>query len=367
MKTTTLNIITLNTNELTNALSIATSYMSKDGDFLGKITISGESGFVNVKATNNVETVHLKNISFTCSDITKDDFTPFSVDGKKMFTVLKSSKADDVSIELHESHINIKSGRSKVKIETLAEVQLISDNIYAKKLEIGSDLLVNFDKILHAIDVNNPKYELNGALLQISDGVVNLVSTDTKRLAVVTASSSIEDLEMIIPRSGIQSIIKLFDKEGVTALYDDSNIAIHTDYLSYSTKLINGKFPDFKRIIPTEINQQIIIGSEKLAGLVKEASIFDDSIVIRISGGGIMLSDYEGTTTVKDDILSDATVAFGISAKIVLDFLASSNDEEITIGFNSSNVPVVLQANAKHKEICMPIVLPDEILEDVAA
>lgn len=356
--------ITINTKIINGAVAMATNYTQKDGAFAGKIVLSGTEGLLEIKATSAIETIHLKNIAFVSSDLTDDNFEAFSIDAKKLSTVLGSSKGDEVSIELNDGFVNIRSARSKVKIDTLAEVQDIPIPNAENILDIGNDILLGFNKILHSIDTNNLKYELNGAHLLVKDGTMNLVSTDTRRLSIVSANSSLKDMEIIIPKHGIVSIMKLFQGKDVTAQYDNVNFSIHTKYISYATKLINSKFPDWRRIVPTESKHLISIGRVKLLELAKEASIFEDSIIVSIADGVIKTSDYEGNTTVEDTVDYKEPIKFGISSKVLSDFLSSSEEEMVELKFNANNLPIMLVFNDTYKEVCMPIFLPEEMAQD---
>jgi len=112
------------------------------------------------------------------------------------------------------------------------------------------------------------------------------------------------------------------------------------------------------RIIPKIFTQQVTIPKFALETLVKEASIFNQEIVIDISNNKIKLTDFDGVTEIEDEFISNATMKFGVNAKLILNFLTSFNEENIQICFNQSNQPIMLVANQDYKEIIMPIVIP---------
>lgn len=362
MKATT---ITFNKNTLTNAVAKATNYVSKDNEYAGQLVLKANDGILEILATNYNETVHLKNISFVSSDLPTDSFDTFAIDGKKLLTVLKTSKADEVSIELHKNFVNIIGPRSRVKVETVAKVQDIPLLSYENTLELNETLLDGFNKVLHSVDVNNSKFELNGALLQVHESSMSLISTDTQRLSVVFTDTQAKDMEIIIPRHAIQSIMKLFQTDLISAEYGDSDLSIHTDNISYSTKLINGKFPDWRRIMPKDKLQTISIEKNMLTELVQEASIFEESLIVDIRAGEITICDSSNNTVVKDSIDSEATMRFGMNSKFILEFLNASHDDYIQLDFNGASMPVSLISNDNYRDICMPLFLDEE--EEVQA
>lgn len=351
--------ITINTTAITTAVATASTFTTKEGDFAGQIVIVGTEAKLQVKATNNYQTVVYKDIDFVSSDLTDTSFTAFSVNAKKLNTVLKATKNDEVSFILEEEQITVKSGRSKVKIQTTAVVQEISIMNQGEPLEISSHI-GNFQKVVHAIDSNNPKFELNGALMQINNNILSIVSTDTRRMSVVKTPLEAKDRDIIIPKESISTIINLFGGLNTHATLGETQLLIETGSISFQTHLTSGKFPEFNRVIPKEYISDITISSDALQAIVKEASILDEDIILKFTGEELIVSDLEKQVEVKETFTTDCSIRFGVKAKSMLDFLAAANEENITIRFNSSNLPFVLQANSNFIEVVMPITIPEE-------
>ena len=352
--------ITLNTTTVATAVATAQRFAAlRESDFAGKITIVGKDGKIEVKASNIEQSIILKEISFVSSDLTQDSFLPFSVDAKRLLTVLKAAKTDEVQIELHDELLVVKSGRSKVKVETLANTQEIEIVKSGKNFDIKNQLGA-MEQVLHAVDNNNQRYELNGVLLQSKGGIFNIVGTDTKRLAVVTTDTDSNDFEVVIPRKGIEAILKLFKGFDVMAEIDEQSLTIHTEALSYSVRLINGKYPEWQRIVPQTFTQTIVFPTEGLKTIVQEASIFEKEIVVEISNNKIRVTDFNNDTEVIDSYATDnINMRFGINSQSLIDFLDSCNEDKIQICFNEGNMPIMLVANPNYKEIVMPLIAPE--------
>lgn len=352
--------ITLSTAGLLNSVAVANTFMPKDGDFAGKIVLVGANGKLEVKAADMIQTVIFKDIDFVSSDLTDNNFSALSIDGKKFLTVLKAAKTDEVQIELQSGLIIVKSGRSKVKIETMVNTQIIDISTNGNSFDFSNQIGL-MELILHSIGNNEPKYELNGALLQVKDGIFNIVGTDTRRLASITTETSLSDTEVIVPKQGIQTIVKLFKGFDISAEIDNFTLSVHTDSVSYSTKLINGKFPEWRRIVPQSLIQTVTISRYGLETMIKEASIFDSSITIRLQNGVIKITDFGGNTEVEDTFSdANANIVFAIDSKYILDFLASNTEDNVQIGFNAANLPIMLIANHSFKEIVMPIAMQED-------
>jgi len=350
--------ITTNTNNLTSAVTVANSYVAKIGDYAGKIVIEGLKGKILVKVTDNAQTVILKDLQFVSDDLTLDGFTAFSIDAKKFLTVLKAAKTQEIILETKNDELIVKAGRSKVKVKIVHQVQEIVIPKSENYLDINEEFVSNLKKVFHSISNDNPKFELNGVLVQIKNNKLNLVATDTKKLSVITTNSNNNEIEILIPKEACKSIISLFGNSNVIAEYDDTYITVKTNTVVYSSRLINGKFPDWQRIVPKDYAQYFTIARKKLLELVKEASIFEKNISINISNGKIILKDNDDNTEVIEVCNDDSVnINFNIDANIVIDFLTSFDLENVKICFNEANLPIILEADESYKEICMPIIV----------
>jgi DNA polymerase-3 subunit beta len=358
--------LTINTTEILSPVAYATRFMSKDGNFAGLLKISSKRGSMCIEATNLIETIAFKEISYVnvSDNLTQSEFPTFSIDGKKLLTVLKAAKSETISLELLPEMVIIKSGRSKIKISKTAETQEI-EIIKSGDTFDFTKILSQIEKVLHSVDSNNPRAELNGVHLYLQKGVLDIVSSDTRRLALVSTevvSKSLKNLETILPKNGAKTIIELFDGFRTSVNIDENTLSVHTPHVSYSTKLINGKFPEYQRILPKVIDQRVLISSHGFNSLVKEASLFNDEIIISIKNGSISVSSLDGEVEVIDELANteNTDILFSINAKYILDFISSlsKDEDEVEIGFNKTNLPIVLAVGSQ-REILMPIVMQE--------
>ena len=350
--------ITINTKLLLNAVAVANNYTSKDDEYAGAITLTGDNNSLEVKAADGLQAIVFKNISFTSSDLADPSFETIALNGKKLATVLKAVKDNDVVIELQKESIMIKSNRSRVKIETHAKIQKIGvEKNYGKPLEIAA-CIQRMDSLLHAIDQNNPKYELNGLLIQAKDGQVDMVSTDTRRLAIISNSTQMDDTQIILPKQAVATMSKLFSEDEVIAEADDVLFSIHSESISYSTKLINGSYPDSNRIVPKSFSQTVILKADDLAEAIAEASMFENDIFIAIKNQILTISDFKQDTKVmlpKDESINiDTELYFAVNARYILDFIKAADTETLELCFNVHNFPFALKTKGL-QEIVMPI------------
>lgn len=314
---------------------------------------------LNIKSTDHEISLE---ISLNSIDIKENGRA--TANGKKLLDIVRILKDGNVTLTSKQNNLHIEQASSKFKLPTFDsnEFPNLPSTENKSKISIDSaDLISSLKKITPAADSNNPKFELNGAFLDISDTHINFVSTDTRRLALVTIEKKSENqLSIILPKKAIVEIQKLFF-ENVEIYYDNTFLIIKSDQYTFSTKLINGKFPDYTRIIPKEIAKSLILPKSMIIDAIKQISTISNDIKITFSENSILfesLTDDNIEAKTEVDFNSGFTENFSIAinSRYILDFLGQINSTDFTIGFNEPNLPFILSDN-NFKTIVMPIVI----------
>ena len=286
-----------------------------------------------------------------------------TVNGSNLLGIIKRLKNEDIIIEYSNNNLNIKQNKSTFKLPTYDanEFPSLNKSENLKDLSISTINFINsIRKITPAIDNNNPKFELNGALLDIKSQKINFVSTDTRRLAVSYLQNITNDeVQFIIPKKAIIEIQKLFLDDAKIS-YDDTNLVISNENTKFFTKLINGKFPDYERIIPNTLKYNFPLPKNILVESIKLVTSLFSNIKITFNSTSIIFEsldeDSEAKTQIDIDLNIEKEFYLAVNAKYLLDFLSMSHNEKIKIGFNESNLPFYLEDD-KFFTIVMPIVL----------
>ncbi|PHR73458.1 MAG: DNA polymerase III subunit beta [Arcobacter sp.] len=312
-----------------------------------------------IKATDYE--VGLTSLVTDIRDITDGKAT---VNGNNLLGIIKRLKDEDIILDTDSNNnLIIKQNKSTFKLPMYDANEYpsfpTSDNL--KKLDISTINLINsIKKITPAIDNNNPKFELNGSLIDIKNSIINFVATDTRRLAISHLQNiSNDETQIIIPKKAIIEIQKLFLDEA-SILYDDTNIIISNERITFFSKLINGKFPDYERIIPKNLKHTLSIPKAMLVDSIKLVTSLFSNIKITFTPNSILFEsldeDSEAKTQVDINLNIEDEFYLAVNAKYLLDFLSMSNNENIKVGFNESNLPFYLE-DEKFYTIVMPIVL----------
>ncbi len=287
-----------------------------------------------------------------------------TTNGKKFLDIVKILKNDDVLLETINDYLYIKQNNSKFKLPMFNPNEFPEfPNIENKpKFNINSIQFVrNIKKIVNVIDTNNPKYELNGALIDIKDSFINLVATDTRRLAIVKIDNkSEENFSLIIPKKAIGEIQKLFFDD-IEIFYDETTLIAKSENFQFFTKLINGKFPDYERIIPKEKRIRILLNREKMVESIKQILIISEEIKITFKPDMILFEslnddNIEAKTEIEFNTGLDQEIILPVNSRYMLDFLSNIEDSNFVLGYNDEGLPFSLESE-NFTTIVMPIMI----------
>ena len=287
----------------------------------------------------------------------------FTAHGKKLLDIIRILKDDEITLELLDTTLIIKQKNSKFKLPTFDPNSYPSFPTIEDKPQISLDslsLIQNLKKISPAIDTNNPKFELNGALINIKSDATDLVGTDTRRLAIATIpGNNSEELSLIVPKKAILEIQKLFlDK--IDIFYDETNLIISNENYYFYTRLINGKFPDYQRIIPSTTKHQINLPKKEMIDAIKMITTISQEIKMTLLSDTIIFNslsadNVEAKTEIELNTGLSDKFELSFNSKYILDFISQTNKNEFTIEFNEPSLPFIVKDD-NFITIIMPIV-----------
>ena len=287
----------------------------------------------------------------------------FTAHGKKLLDIIRILKEDEITLEMLDNTLIIKQKNSKFKLPTFDPSSYPSFPSIEDKPQISLDslnLIQNLKKISPAIDTNNPKFELNGALINIKNNGTDLVGTDTRRLAIATIPGNNEEqLSLIVPKKAILEIQKLFlDK--IDIYYDQTNLIISNENYYFFTRLINGKFPDYQRIIPSSTKHQINLPKKEMIDAIKMITTISQEIKMTLLSDTIIFNslsadNVEAKTEIEINTGLNDKFELSFNSKYILDFISQTIKNEFTMEFNEPSLPFIVKDD-NFITIIMPIV-----------
>ena len=260
-----------------------------------------------------------------------DDFR-VTIPGRKLLDICRSLPDDSmINLNFKQDIVVIKSGKSRFTLRTLSadEYPLFDELNYVDNLQLNSDLLVKaFSKTIFCMAQQDVRYYLNGLMMDVENGELQTVASDGHRLALSSntmdgSTGSIS--QVIIPRKAAQELLRLVEKfkGAVDVKVAKNNINFSFDDVQLNAKLIDGKFPDFKNVVPDESEHSFIVDKQLFKSALSRVSILSNE---KYKGIRLDLSDRLMTINANNPEQDEA------EEEVVVDYEGDS----MSMGFNSS-------------------------------
>ena len=218
-------------------------------------------------------------------EVKLEESTRITLPARKLLDICRSLPDDsELEFNIKDEKAYIKSGKSKFTLATLPahEYPVIDINEETIDFNLSHGKLMGLlENTQFAMAQQDVRYYLNGLMLEISSGNLKAVATDGHRLAfdeTDVETSSNEDRQIIIPRKGVTELIRLLQSSQNEAniRVSKNHIQVTSGKLSFTSKLIDGKFPDYQRVIP-ELSETIIVADrEELKNSLARVSILSN-------------------------------------------------------------------------------------------
>jgi len=335
--------------------------------FLEKKDASQITSHIYFEAQNDICTIKATDgeigLVIQSKNIIIEEDGNFTANGKKFLDVIRILKDEEIILEKIENNLNIKQNKSKFKLPTFNPSTYPSFPLIENKPQITIDsinLIKGFKKISSSIDNNNPKFELNGALLDIKKNETKLVGTDTRRLAVaILNNQNDQEFSLIIPKKAILEIQKLFiDK--INIYYDDTNLIIRNQNYYFFTRLINGNYPDYQRIIPSENKIAIKLPKKEMIDSIKMITTISPEIKMTFLEESILFNsltadNIEAKTELIINKQINESFELNVNSRYFLDFISQVEENEFELLLNEPTLPFILK-DKNFITVIMPII-----------
>ncbi len=297
-----------------------------------------------------------------------------TVGARKLIDILRTMPADQtVSLESAQSKLILKGGKSKFTLQTLPaeDFPLVQEapsfgpefSVPQKTLK---DLLA---QVSFAMAVHDIRYYLNGILFVAEGKTLSLVATDGHRLAFASATldTEVPRQEVILPRKTVLELQRLLsDKEGALQLQFASNQAKFAfENMEFVTKLVEGKFPDYNRVIPRNHQNHVTLGRAPLLASLQRTAILTSEkfkgVRLNIEPGTLRVAsnnaEQEEAVDELDVDYAGDSIEIGFNVTYLIDALANMEQEMVRIELADSNSSALLTIpdNASFKYVVMPM------------
>ncbi len=202
---------------------------------------------------------------------------------------------------------------------------------------------------------------MNGALIDIRRSNTYLVGTDTRRLSIYKVKGGADEkISLIVPRKSTMEILKLFKDETFDTLCDETDIILKREGILLFSRLINGDYPDYNRVIPKEFKFSLEIPKKEFMEGLKMVGSISQEVKIEMNRGIIKFqslnpSNMEAKSEIPLDIDID-NFQIAVNSKYILDFLSQIESDRFEIKLNDEIKPFVLKVK-QFLTVIMPIIV----------
>ncbi len=324
-------------------------------------------------------------LQFTTSDLEIQIRTTAELDGdtgnftttvgaRKLIDILRTMPADQtVSLESSQSKLILKGGKSKFTLQTLPaeDFPLVQEAAnFGPKFSVPQKTLKDLlGQVSFSMAVHDIRYYLNGILFVAEGKQLSLVATDGHRLAFASATLDVEvpKQEVILPRKTVLEMQRLLsDAEGAIEMQFASNQAKFSfGGMEFVTKLVEGKFPDYNRVIPKNHKNAIVLGRQPLlASLQRTAILTSDKfkgVRLNIDPGTLRVAsnnaEQEEAVDELDIDYSGDSIEIGFNVTYLIDVLTNMEQDMVKVELSDSNSSalVTIPENQSFKYVVMPM------------
>src|SRR6187549_2292986 len=297
-----------------------------------------------------------------------------TVGARKLIDILRTMPSDQtVSIESSQNKLVMKGGKSRFTLQTLPaeDFPLVQEAasfgpVFSVPQKVLKDLL---NQVSFAMAVHDIRYYLNGILFVAEGKQLSLVATDGHRLAFASAMLDVEvpRQEVILPRKTVLEMQRLLsDAEGRIEMRFAANQAKFSfSGMEFVTKLVEGKFPDYNRVIPKNHKNTVTLGRAPLLASLQRAAILTSEkfkgVRVNLEPGTLRIASSsaeqeEAMEELEIDYGGD-TIEIGFNVTYLIDALMNMGQEMVTVELQDTNSSalVTVPDQAGFKYVVMPM------------
>jgi DNA polymerase-3 subunit beta len=297
-----------------------------------------------------------------------------TIPARKLFEIIRAlPDGSRITVSQTGDKITVQAGRSRFTLATLPSNDFPSvDEVEAtERVAIGEATLKELiERTAFAMAQQDVRYYLNGLLFDLRGDALRTVATDGHRLALCEtdlAKPSGSKRQIIVPRKGVTELQRLLesgDRE-IELEVGRSHVRVKRDDVTFTSKLIDGRFPDYEAVIPIGADREVKVDREALRASLQRAAILSNEkyrgIRVEVSPGNLKISAHNPEQEeAQEEIEADTTVsdlAIGFNVNYLLDALSALRDEEVIIQLRDSNSSALVRESSseKSRHVVMPL------------
>ena len=361
--------IKLNRDELLRPLAIVSGVVERRQTLpiLAFVLIRQEAGQITITGTD-LEIEVVANVEGSA-----DQAGAVTVPARKLLDICRAlPDGTEVHLEQQGERVRVRGGKSRFSLVSLPSNDFPALEIQEPQFRLQmeqADLLRLLQQTQFCMAQQDIRYYLNGLLLELNGTQLRAVATDGHRMAVsnCTVSSSHKEIhQIIVPRKAVHEISRLLSNEDTVDLqFHTNHLRLELTGVRFSTKLIDGRFPDYTKVIPANQSKNIRLPRDSFKEALSRVAILSNEkyrgVRFALTDSLLTISAHnpEQEEAIEEVAVkySDEPVEIGFNVSYIADATAAVEGEEITLGLSdaSSSCTITAPDNTAQQYVVMPM------------
>ncbi|HEY1771922.1 MAG TPA: DNA polymerase III subunit beta [Gammaproteobacteria bacterium] len=332
---------------------------------------------------NVLLTVADKTLSVTATDLEVELVAQADVDVKekgevtvparKLLDICRSlPEGAKLSVSLERDRVTVKSGRSRFLLATLpaAEFPAVEDIKSQRSADLVQKKLRELiERTQFSMAQQDVRYYLNGLLFELSPKRIRAVATDGHRLAMCDLEADATDLpaqQVIVPRKGVLELQRLLSDgdEPAKVSFGANHVRVELPGLRFTSKLIDGRFPDYERVVPKAGDKDILADRQVLRDALGRTAILSNEkyrgVRLQLAPNRLKVMAHNPEQEEAEDEVEvkyqGAELEIGFNVSYLMDALSALHGEQVRITLTDSNSSCLIRQ--PDNDICRYVVMP---------
>jgi DNA polymerase III subunit beta len=296
-----------------------------------------------------------------------------TIPARKLFEIVRAlPDGSKVTVSQSGDKVTVSAGRSRFTLASLPanDFPALDEVDATERVRVGEASLKELiERTAFAMAQQDVRYYLNGLLFDLRDKALRCVATDGHRLALCEAV--LEDTvqtkrQIIVPRKGVLELQRLLEggDRQLELEMGRSHIRVKRDDVTFTSKLIDGRFPDYEAVIPIGADREVKVDREAFRASLQRAAILSNEkyrgVRIEVSPGQLKINAHnpeqeEAQEEIEADTKVDSLV-IGFNVNYLLDALSALRDEHVVVQLRDSNSSALVREASSEK--CRHVVMP---------
>jgi DNA polymerase-3 subunit beta len=297
-----------------------------------------------------------------------------TVPARKLMDICKSLPSDVlIDIRLDEQKLLIKAGRSRFSLSTLPanDFPSVDEGPGSMGFTLPQGQVRRLiERTSFAMAQQDVRYYLNGMLLEVSSNQLRAVATDGHRLAMCSMAAVIEQQEkhqVIVPRKGILELARLLTEQDgeVSIVLGQHHVRATTSEFTFTSKLVDGKFPDYERVLPKGGDKLVLADRQALREAFTRTAILSNEkyrgIRLQLDAGLLKIqANNPEQEEAEEELAVDyngSALEIGFNVTYLLDVMAVMTSDQVRLLLSDANSSALVQeaGNDDSAYVVMPM------------